>query len=84
MAAAMDGLMQHIDALPGVAQPVCLPPGTGLIECDWTPGYTLQVPETWTSGIYLAQLTNRARFQNYIYLSYVMTVEAQICCISKA
>jgi hypothetical protein len=33
---------------------------TGLIECNWTPSYTLSIPISpidWTSGIYLAKLT---------------------------
>src|SRR5437867_6403728 len=37
--------------------------GTGLIECPWTPGYTLTVPTTWTSGVFLVQLTNADGYQ---------------------
>src|SRR5439155_1044087 len=39
---------------------------TGLIACTWTPGYTLTIPSDWTSGVYLAVLTNAAGYQNYV------------------
>src|SRR5207302_1081810 len=48
-------LMLHVGAVNGVPQPAC--PGvdanTGLIVCNWSPGYTLTVPSTRTSGVYL-------------------------------
>ncbi|HYR90403.1 MAG TPA: N,N-dimethylformamidase beta subunit family domain-containing protein, partial [Terriglobia bacterium] len=59
--------LQHVGPLNGVQQPVCpVDPGTGLIECPWTAGYTLTVPTTWTSGVFLVQLTNAQGYQNYI------------------
>jgi len=63
-------LMQSVGSLQGIVQPACsmdvLPPtGTGLIECSWTASYTLAVPTTWTSGIYLAHLID-APYENYI------------------
>src|SRR2546429_9374004 len=47
-------LMQSVGPLQGVVQPVCpADASTGLIECNWTAGYTLTVPTTWTSGVVL-------------------------------
>src|SRR2546426_5208449 len=60
-------LMQSIGPLQGVAQPACpVDAATGLIECDWTASYTLTVPTSWTSGAFLAMLTNAQGYQNYI------------------
>ena len=59
--------MQRVGPLNGVQQPACPgDPVTGLIECPWTSSYTLNVPVTWTSGVFLAQLTNAQGFQNYV------------------
>jgi hypothetical protein len=48
--------------LPGVVQPMPLPPvyqpvGTGLVECNWSVSYSLTVPTTWVSGVYLVKLS---------------------------
>jgi hypothetical protein len=60
-------LLQHLGPLPGIQQPTCpVADVTGLIECDWSPGASLTVPTTWTSGVFLVKLTNAAGFQNYI------------------
>ena len=60
-------LMQHIGPLSGVAQPACpADPATGMVACNWAPSYQLAIPSTWTSGIYLAKLTNTDGYQNYI------------------
>src|SRR5437016_8601609 len=60
-------LRLHVDSLGGVQQPPCdTDPTTGLIACNWTPSYTLTVPGDWTSGVYLAMLTNAAGYQNYV------------------
>ena len=53
-------LMQSIGPLNGSTQPAC-PTTTsgadfGMIECQWTPGYTLTVPTSWTTGNYLVKL----------------------------
>src|SRR5438046_2408543 len=37
-----------------------------MIECNWAPAFTLATQTSWTSGIYLARLTNAQLFQNYI------------------
>ncbi|HET7364576.1 MAG TPA: N,N-dimethylformamidase beta subunit family domain-containing protein [Burkholderiales bacterium] len=60
-------LMQSIGSIAGTPQPPCpADVNTGLIECNWTAGYTLQVPSSWVSGIFLAKLTSAAGFQNWI------------------
>jgi len=60
-------LMQHVGPLSGVQQPTCPTDATtGMIECQWAPAYTLATHTSWTSGIYLATLTNSQQYQNYI------------------
>jgi len=60
-------LMQHIGPLNGVQQATCPTDSTtGMIQCQWTPAYTLTTQTSWTSGIYLALLTNAQNYQNYI------------------
>jgi hypothetical protein len=60
-------LMQHVANLQGVQQATCpTDPTLGTIVCAWNPSYTLAVPSTWTSGVFVAVLTNAAGFQNYI------------------
>ena len=60
-------LMLHAGPLNGIRQPGCPTNATtGLIACAWSPGYTLTVPNSWTSGVYLAVLTNSRGYQNYV------------------
>ena len=60
-------LMQHIGPLSGTQQPTCPTNATtGMIECNWAPAYTLTTQLSWTSGAYVAVLTNSQQFQNYI------------------
>ncbi|PYT52609.1 MAG: hypothetical protein DMG43_11235, partial [Acidobacteria bacterium] len=60
-------LMQHIGPLSGIQQPACpVDATTGLIQCNWTPAYTLATQTLWTSGIYLAVLTNAQSYHNNI------------------
>ncbi|TLY21732.1 MAG: Ig-like domain repeat protein [Nitrospirae bacterium] len=60
-------LRLHVGPLNGVQQPPCpSDPNTGLIACNWAPSYTLTVPSDWTSGVYLALLTNAQGYQNYV------------------
>jgi hypothetical protein len=46
-------------SFPGVQQPNCpISPTTGMVSCtNWSKTATLNVPSTWTSGVYLAKLT---------------------------
>ncbi|MBU6509163.1 MAG: discoidin domain-containing protein [Gammaproteobacteria bacterium] len=53
-------------SLQGNPQPVPDPGQDGLIECHWPAAYTLTVPETWVSGVYLAKLETAAGQQSYI------------------
>jgi len=60
-------LLFHAGPLNGLQQSACLPdPTTGLIACNWVPSYTLTIPGDWTSGVYLALLTNAVGYQNYV------------------
>jgi hypothetical protein len=60
-------LMQHVGPIDGVPQPACpMDAVTGMIECHWAPGYTLTTQTSWTSGVYLAVLTNAQSFRNYM------------------
>jgi len=47
------------------ADPV-LDADTGLLYCPWEASYTLSIPTGWTSGVYLAKLTNAEGYDNYI------------------
>jgi hypothetical protein len=60
-------LLQQVSGLNGVAQPACPPdPTTGLIECAWSPSYTLTVPPTWTTGVYIARLDRQDGYAGYM------------------
>ncbi|MEM7674461.1 MAG: N,N-dimethylformamidase beta subunit family domain-containing protein [Myxococcota bacterium] len=62
-------LMQAIGPLNGTTQPICQTMSGGpyrSVACQWAIAHTLTIPATWTSGIYLAKLTNAAGFQSYI------------------
>lgn len=51
----------------GITQPACaMQTQTGLTECNWSSSYTLNVPSTWTTGVYLAQLTNFSGWKSEI------------------
>lgn len=46
--------------LNGITQPACTKDTTtNLVECNWTTSYVLQVGSNWTSGIYIAKLTDQ-------------------------
>ncbi|WP_416209789.1 N,N-dimethylformamidase beta subunit family domain-containing protein [Nostoc sp. LEGE 06077] len=52
--------MMSSGALSGTTQPAPIPdPNTRLIECNWSTSYTLQVGGNWTSGLYVAKLTDQ-------------------------
>ncbi len=60
-------LVQHIGPLNGTLQPACPTDATtGMSECQWASAYTLATQSSWTSGIYVALLTNAQAYQNYI------------------
>jgi hypothetical protein len=69
--------LQHIGPLNGVKQNTCAPQAvTGLIECGWAASYTLNIPTTWTSGVYLLVLTNAANLKNYV--SFVVRDDSRV------
>lgn len=61
-------LMQHVGPFAGVSQPDCptVDAATSLIECNWTPSYSLAIPASWTDGVYLAVISSDAKYQNYV------------------
>ncbi len=67
-------LMLHVGPLNGAKQASCptvtpsTDPNYGMIECNWTPSYTLTVPTTWTPGTYVVKLTrlDGTHLQNYM------------------
>ena len=70
-------LLKSVGPLEGSTQPAPqVDATTGLAECKWSPTYTLSVPSTWTSGIYLALLTNSNKFQTYI--TFVVRDDARV------
>jgi hypothetical protein len=53
-------LKQSIGPLNGITQPDCTitDTTTNLIECNWSTSYTLSIPTSWVSGLYIAKLTD--------------------------
>jgi len=39
---------------------------TGLTRCSWNQNFALQIPENWTTGIYLARFENEDGFDSYV------------------
>jgi hypothetical protein len=39
---------------------------TGLVEANWQPSYTLQVPPDWMTGVYLAKFIDNLGMQTYV------------------
>jgi len=66
-------LKLHVGGLTGVSQPApTYDSTTGLIACPWSASYVLDTSQPtldstgWTSGVYLALLTNSKNYQTYI------------------
>jgi hypothetical protein len=60
-------LLRTAGPLRGVHQRPCKPDrSTGLISCPWSASYALRISPAWTSGVYLAVLTNARHYQNYV------------------
>ena len=74
-------LMQHVGPLSGSTQANCPTVTTttsttfGLIECNWTPSYTLTVPAAWTTGSYIVKLT-RLDDSLEMYMTFVVRSDA--------
>jgi hypothetical protein len=76
-------LKLHLSGLNGVSQPApTYDPSTGLIACNWSSSYVLDTSQPtldstgWTSGVYLALLTNANKYQTYII--FVIRDDARI------
>lgn len=60
-------LVRHVPNLAGTAQPACPTDATlRMVHCAWARSYTLNIPRTWTSGVYVCRLTRSDGFQSYI------------------
>jgi hypothetical protein len=60
--------MTSLGSFPGLHQPIPPPdPVTGMIVCNWTKTATLNVPSTWTTGVYLAKLTASNGNKSFIF-----------------
>ena len=53
-------LLKSSGSLNGITQPACTitDSTTRLVECNWSTSYTLAVGSDWTSGLYIAKLTD--------------------------
>ncbi|ASJ71001.1 N,N-dimethylformamidase beta subunit family domain-containing protein [Granulosicoccus antarcticus] len=69
-------LMKSASSLNGSTQVMPVyESATGMVSYPWEISYTLAVPASWTSGIYLAKLTNSQGYENYI--SFVVRDDAR-------
>lgn len=60
-------LVHTSPGLAGVSQPGAVTDAeTGMISCSWAKSWTLSVPTSWTSGLYLAQLTTAAGVRTHV------------------
>lgn len=60
-------LMQSIPNIPGKSYPVpAIKATTGLVAAKWPWAFSLQVPATWVSGMYIARLTDTNLEQIYV------------------
>jgi hypothetical protein len=50
---------------------------TGVTECNWSGGYTLNVGTDWTSGVYLARLINTSNNHYDNYVTFVVRDDAR-------
>ena len=76
-------LKLHVGGLTGVSQPApTIDASTGLVVCNWGASYVLDTSlptldsTGWTSGVYLALLTNSNKYQTYII--FVVRDDARI------
>ena len=68
-------LMKTIGPLPGVAQPTPEYGPKRLRECKWDHPVTLQIPDDWTSGVYIGRLTTTSDASGFGYWqSYIVFI----------
>ena len=69
--------MQEVGPLDGITQPPCPQDATtGLTECQWTSGYTLNVPTDWTTGVYLVVLDNSSNY--HVRFTFVVRDDGRV------
>ncbi|MBV8783978.1 MAG: hypothetical protein JOZ67_07320 [Gammaproteobacteria bacterium] len=57
------------------------PLGDGMVQCNWAVSYVLTVPQSWTSGVYVAKLvlkTPVSDVPNYNYVVFTVRDDARI------
>jgi hypothetical protein len=60
-------LMHSSGTLNGAPQTACpLNAQNGLIECAWSNSHSITVPQSWTSGVYVALLSRPDKWQSHI------------------
>ncbi|MDQ6780011.1 MAG: hypothetical protein M3Z37_02500 [Candidatus Eremiobacteraeota bacterium] len=59
--------MEHLGPIAGVHQRACgMVRSTRMNVCDWNTSVALHIPQNWISGVYVAVLSNAAKFQSLI------------------
>ena len=75
-------LMQHIGPLNGAHQTACptvtttTDPNFGMTECNWPVSSTITIPQTWTTGNYIAKLTRLDGTHMENYMTFVVRDDA--------
>jgi len=59
-------LVTSSPSLGGLTQPPPRMDAFGTITCAWAPSWTLRVPTSWVSGMYMAVLTSAEGFRSYV------------------
>src|SRR4030095_10873740 len=59
-------LVRRVGPFEGMVQPTPTDEDQQLVQCRWTPGFELEIPQEWLSGVYLGQLTATAtRYESF-------------------
>jgi N,N-dimethylformamidase beta subunit-like, C-terminal/Carbohydrate binding module (family 6)/F5/8 type C domain len=58
-------------SLPAMSQAACGPGANGQIECNWSPSYTLAVPASWESGVYVVKLNFTSQITGQTFGNYI-------------
>ena len=76
--------LARLGPFEGSPQPACVTmPKTGMVTCPWTTSVELNIPDTWTSGIYFAVLTTESKFQSEIMFTVLDERPADIVFVSS-
>jgi hypothetical protein len=61
--------MHEVQNLPGVLHPLPTPdPVTGLVEANWPAAYSLNIPTTWTSGVYMVWIGSGSTVKYMVFV----------------